>query len=363
MSRVYFSRRPAQPSAQAGLSLVELMISVVLGFILILGVTEIYVNSKGTYRMTEEMSRAQENARIAFEMLVPQVRMAGYTGCANLNTAPFTSIADITPTELAELLSTTANAVGGNEAVSSSSWTPALDTTLAGLLKPPLANTDVLTIQSSGGCDGGIVKKVPGAPEEKINITNTCGIAADDLVMISDCQSVGLFKVTSITTGKGGGVSWQNLVHSKGKNGNTANGFSPQYGLDAEVFKPISTSYYIATGAGAAPALWRLDNTATTPAPLELVEGVENMQVTYGLDTDATPDGVVDRYVTADAIPLAGHDWDRVIIARISLLVRSIEPVRTDNQSYTFAGITTNDRYLRQEYTTTVQLRNRGLRP
>lgn len=363
MSRIYFSRRPAlQPSAQTGLSLVELMISVLLGFILILGVTEIYVNSKGTYRMTEEMSRAQENARIAFEMLAPQLRMAGYTGCANLNTAPFTSI---TAPELAALLSTTANAIGGNEAVNSTTWTPARSATLAGLGKPPLPNTDVLTIQSSGGCDGGIVKKVPGPPEEKININNTCGIAANDLVMISDCQSVGLFKVTAITTGKGGGVSWQNLVHSKGKGGNTANGFVPQYGLDAEVFKPVSSSYYIATGAGTAPSLWKLDNAkpAVGNNPLELVEGVENMQVTYGLDTDATPDGVVDRYVTADAIPVGGKGWDRVIIARVSLLVRSIEPVRTDNQSYTFAGITTNDKYLRQEYTTTVQLRNRGLRP
>lgn len=362
MNRVYFSRRPAlQPSAQAGLSLVELMISVLLGFILILGVTEIYVNSKGTYRMTEAMSRVQENARIAFEMLVPQVRMAGYTGCANLNTINAENIADAPVNNEPPLVTFGPElSIRGNEAVSSSSWTPTLASTLAGLTKPPLPNTDVLTIQSSGGCNGQLVDPMPNKSAQiKISANNTCDIQQYDVVVISDCTRATVFRTVSVSNGQ----IKTTMAHSQAKN--SANFFAP-YKEDAEVYKPVSATYYIATGAGTAPSLWRLDNAQAVGGnnPLELVEGVENMQVTYGLDTtDTPPDGVVSRYVTADAIPLAGDDWDRVIIARISLLVRSIEPVRTDNQSDTFAGVTTNDKYLRQEYTTTVQLRNRGLRP
>ena len=47
---------------QRELSLVELMVSLVVGLILIYGVIEIYVNSKGTYRVNEEMARMQESA-------------------------------------------------------------------------------------------------------------------------------------------------------------------------------------------------------------------------------------------------------------------------------------------------------------
>jgi len=338
-------------SKQAGFSLVELMISVLLGFILIMGVTEIYVNSKGTYRMTEEMTRLQENARIAFEMLAPEVRMAGYTGCANINTANEEVIAKPPGAGKPPIVFTgPEDSITGNEG-GSSSWAPTLNSTLAGLTHPPLPNTDVVTIQSSVSCGGSLVDpmSLPDDPV-KISASNTCKLVEDAVLIISDCSHTTVFRTDSISN---------EVTHPATKN--TSASFQKNYKEDAEIYKSKNASYYIATGAGGHPALWQLDNGSDNP--LELVEGVENMQITYGVDTSATADGVVDRYVEADAIPVGGHDWDRVIITRLSLLLRSIEPVRTDSQSYIFAGITTTDKYLRQEYTTTIQLRNRGLQP
>jgi type IV pilus assembly protein PilW len=54
----------------------------------------------------------------------------------------------------------------------------------------------------------------------------------------------------------------------------------------------------------------------------ELVEGVENMQVLYGVDT-LNSDMVVDNYLTADAVS-AGNLWGSVIAARVSLLMSTV---------------------------------------
>jgi type IV pilus assembly protein PilW len=54
----------------------------------------------------------------------------------------------------------------------------------------------------------------------------------------------------------------------------------------------------------------------------EIVPGVENMQVLYGVDQfngDPTPDNVPDAYVTADQVT----DWTGVVAVRVALVARS----------------------------------------
>ncbi|MCZ6561207.1 MAG: prepilin-type N-terminal cleavage/methylation domain-containing protein, partial [Gammaproteobacteria bacterium] len=45
------------------MSLVELMISLLIGSILMVGAVSIFLKSKDTYRLNETMGRIQENAR------------------------------------------------------------------------------------------------------------------------------------------------------------------------------------------------------------------------------------------------------------------------------------------------------------
>jgi type IV pilus assembly protein PilW len=97
----------------------------------------------------------------------------------------------------------------------------------------------------------------------------------------------------------------------------------------------------------------------------EIVEGVENMQITYGVDTDAIMDGTANRYLPAASFaPTGASDWARVVSVRISLLLASAEDGMTDSpQSYNFNGgiVTSADRRLYQVMTTTLTLRNRAL--
>ena len=91
--------------------------------------------------------------------------------------------------------------------------------------------------------------------------------------------------------------------------------------------------------------------------PQELIEGIEAMQIRYGVDTDG--DRLVNSYVTADAVT----NWNSVISASFALLIRSVEPNSPEpgGRSFTLLGTSIgpfNDRYQRTLYTTTVTLRN-----
>jgi type IV pilus assembly protein PilW len=87
----------------------------------------------------------------------------------------------------------------------------------------------------------------------------------------------------------------------------------------------------------------------------ELAEGVENMQVLYGIDSN--DDGVANRYVDADDV----GNWTQVVSLQITLLVNSIEGAVSPGDMVclgcnVFAG--TQDGLIRAEFQTTIGIRN-----
>jgi type IV pilus assembly protein PilW len=119
--------------------------------------------------------------------------------------------------------------------------------------------------------------------------------------------------------------------------------------------------------------------TATDPTPayvvgsttwLELVPGVENMQILYGVDTDG--DRTANVYLRASDITSVNQD--QIVSARFSLLLRSpteISPI-ANNTTYVLNGVTVGsnpsasasataftDRRVRRVVDFTVNLRNR----
>ncbi len=109
----------------------------------------------------------------------------------------------------------------------------------------------------------------------------------------------------------------------------------------------------------------------------ELVEGIESMQVLYGVDTDIpfdTRDSIANEYVISSAVPDldadGNADWSRVVSLRIALLANSVDErtsapsPRTFNLldfpvgSYDGNSAMPTDRKIRRVYTTTVLIRN-----
>lgn len=93
-------------------------------------------------------------------------------------------------------------------------------------------------------------------------------------------------------------------------------------------------------------------------APEPIVEGIENMQILYGIDNDGDPE--VDRYVNATQM---GTFIDNVKSVQIAVLVRSSREVKEKAESKVYSLLdvaypSPTDRYMRAVFTTTIKLRN-----
>ena len=135
-----------------------------------------------------------------------------------------------------------------------------------------------------------------------------------DSVLISDCYDGDIFEVT--------GTPGSNIPH-----GVT---FSKAYKKAESGLYPVhENEYCIAPGIdGVTPALRRLRYPRKTGGALEcavhgdsLIEGAENLQILYGVDTDGTADGIANKYIPWSDNPTV-LDPDRIGSLRISLLLR-----------------------------------------
>jgi len=62
----------------AGMTLVALIMALAIAAVLMLGVSSIYVTSKRGYKIDDNLARQQENSRFSLEVMLHDLRMAGY---------------------------------------------------------------------------------------------------------------------------------------------------------------------------------------------------------------------------------------------------------------------------------------------
>lgn len=359
---------------QRGLTIVEILVAVTLSLILLAGVSQLFISSKRTYEVQDGLSRLQENGRFAVDYLARHVRMAGYMGCLsnaslitihnNLNNAATfannfsvgiegfeangTAPGDAYPIT-AENPAPSGNAAG---------WSSALDADLVGRVLP---GTDVIVIRNAAPSSVALV--APYNDSGQVFVSNPNDLQTGDILMVTDCQKASVFQATNVQpTGFG-----TNAVHSQASMvpGNNTSVWGPDqsYTEGGEIMKSEMRVFYVGRGGSGGPALFQrsLRNAGGGVALVsdELVEGVENMQVLYGEDTNG--DRTADIYRTAAAVA----DWGQVVSTRISLLVRSPENSLPEPETNTFdvGGVDVDpvdDRRLRQVFTTTITLRNRA---
>jgi len=125
--------------------------------------------------------------------------------------------------------------------------------------------------------------------------------------------------------------------------------------------------YFVAknsVGTDGVPTLKRAELTGSGFTIVPLVEGIENLKLEYGIDSNG--DGMPESYTTT---PATVDDWRNVTSAKVYLLARSTERSvgYTDTKTYTLDSATTIDpasdsnydqRYRRQVFSTTVKLAN-----
>ncbi|MEX2496948.1 MAG: PilW family protein [Woeseia sp.] len=364
--------RSSARSRQQGVTLVELMVSLLLGLLLTAGIIQVFAGNRITYAFNEGFSRIQENARFSLDHMAYNARMAGYSGCLsdvvvynNLD-APDSFRDDIDN----GLTGFNANGTGVGEnyaagatdpAPSSdvNAWTPSLPAQLANQVLP---GSDVLVIRAIAGDSQELVS--PYSDSSQLFVEDPKDFVEGEIMVVTDCQKASVFQLTNVTD-TGFGV---NLVHSNdGKyvpgNASPTWGSEQSYGLGAEVARLHTYAFYVGRGASNRPALFQLrlqlqSGTASGFVPEELVDGVETMQIRYGLDSDA--DGAINSWIAANAVA----DWKAIVAVELSLLTRAPEEygAETDSAQYNLGGTQfdpVDDRRLRQVFSTTIGVRNR----
>lgn len=329
---------------QSGFTLIELMLAMSLGLILLIGIFNVLLINLQSYRVQASVSRIQEVGRHVLEELAINIRNSGHRGCVR-NNANFVNWLN------SNYFSNFNQAVIGYNA-ETAGWSTTLPTELGTVA----AGTDVLSLASAVEIDAVISTAMSDPADTTISVREAQASFADgDLLIFSDCLTSDLFQTSGSTSDGAGNAIVANNVSSGSQPGNTAQPMSKAYDAGDHIYRHTVTSYFIAaSGQGTGNALWRR---VGQRAAEELVEGVDQLQVEFGVDTDG--DSAVNAYVS----PAAANS-SQIIAVRVYLLLRSLDrlSVDADTRSFVFAGETFgpfNDQATRQLFVKTVAIRNR----
>lgn len=392
----------------AGFTLIELMIALVLGSLLILGLLKVFDASRVSYKLSEGLARVQENSRFAMDYLQRDLRMVGHMGCVNDQArfmaipAEFRSafVAEEQPTDAqfdaapAELRFNTmvqgfeaANTAPGSALVlpANGGWSgsPTLPAYISSLVPAPIAGSDVVAIRYFSA-EGIPVKAFTGT---SITVDTTRwneviagnGIATPGLLAMGDCLNAVTFEATSVSKGAtdtviqvaAAGLNRSSLVNRLFAPGQTT------------LYRAETQVYYVglSQAPGNEPTLYRARFTAAPGAgavsivggePEAVVEGIENMQLIYGVDAQTSmskaPTGFVGRHAVASGVQ-PGADttpWRRTGLVQVAFLARSTERAGTSAallaQPPRLLGVQVtapDDGRYRTVYESTIAMRNR----
>lgn len=355
-----------------GFSIIELMIALVLGLLLSTGITKVFITTKDTYNLSENMARMQESARFAMQMLKQDVRMGGFLPC-RINDGNFVSSINGAP-GVFDFLDSSIVGYDDSDPNPFPAPFPAVGTSASNRV----ADTDAIVILR--GSDSGILGVTnhnPSSAVIRVNAPHT--FEPDDIAMICDGNNAAVFQITNanqsnqtLVHNTGGGASIGNCTKSLGGQGNCLfpdKIIDHSFGTEAQVVRFHSVGYYIGVSAsGDSSSLYRTRLSAGAfGAPEELLSGIENMQLLYGLDVSGGVEP--ERYVTANDV----SDWKDVVSVKIGILAHTPDPVNkiNDTKTYMVAGTEISDtapglthagdRRLRSVFNTIVKIRNRGL--
>ncbi len=308
---------------QRGMTLIELMVSMVIGLFLLLGAVTVYTEGRQNYQISEGIARVQENLRFAMDIMEPDIRLAGYWGLHNVGANVANAAVNVT--------------CDGNDVTA---W--ALDTDIGIRAENNIA----------AGESGEVAAGCPAFG---------AGIQLDTDVLeirrASSAPQALTAGIVQVESDREFGTIFSNGARPGGYLG-------PAAALNASnTFNVVVNTWYVSRDSDTQPGVPSLRRRALLNGVMvdeELISGVENMQIQFGIDTNA--DGTVDRYVDPEA-PVLGVS--QIISAHVWLLMRSEieESGFQDGATYTppdavLADITPADGFRRMEFSKTIFLRN-----
>jgi len=336
-----------QLKRQSGLTLVELMIATTLSIVLLAGVLLVFSANKTTYQLQNGLGTLQENGRYAMRQITADLQLAGFGGCLSPSLGPRIAVlATTAPTRIKDFAD--GEFFSGRDNKSGA-------VTYGGVTM--LAGTDAIEIRGPlrSGVNFVTGETLTTGTVELVGVDS--GISAGEFVVLSDCAGADIFRATTV------GTSGGNTQVAHASSGNSPATLSRLYGADSVATEFVSHTYFVGattrfhSSGQPINALYRFDGTSSQ----ELVDGVNNLQIEYALDTDSN--GVIDIYCDPGDSCWQANSWSQVSAIKVWLLADSVADASAVVAPYaSFAPSTvanpTPDNRLRQEFSTLVYVRN-----
>ncbi len=349
-----------------GISLVELLVAMAIGVTILNAIIQVYASNHKATGLISGVSSLQENSRIALSQLTQSLRLAGHFGGVT-EAEDFKDRGSLAITGIGEC---------------DSDWVfgqlPPTPTPTASPAPPPSPEGFHAFQGYQGENNIGSVENFP-----RDCIPSDQYVPDSDILVVRYADPVGSARDDDldndkiyVRTSTGGGIDGVEFFLGSGKNsvevgtGVTGVGtYNYQYRIEAYFLRPCSQLTDGACEDGI-PTLVRYQLDGDELSSEAIAEGVEQLQIEYGLDTEdengkeGLQDFVADTYETANE--LEQSDWGKVVSIRFSIVVRSeLQETDYDDNNvydlvddYDYTPETELRSYRRKLYTKVVQLRN-----
>lgn len=329
---------------QRGFSIVELMISMTIGLLILMGMTTLFVNNSQAQNEIEKANRQIENGRFGIQVMAGDLRNAGYYG-------EFDPIALTAPAALVDPCSVDMDDIRLGLTLPVQGYDNGSDA--PSCLQDVKSGTDIVAVRHTATCVAGV---------------GTCSAlgVSGPFFQASTCNNTS--ELGSATVTDHYAIDLDGSTLDRHDRTCTATAGS---GALAPIRRYLTHIYYVAnndvSGDGI-PTLKRaelnVDNGELVITVSPLIEGIENIQLEYGLDSAAT--GSTASY---SAAPSTVAQWQSVVSVKLNILARNLEATsgHVDNRDYVLGRKAdgtdntvgaTSDAYKRHVFQSTIVLPN-----
>jgi type IV pilus assembly protein PilW len=308
----HFKLHLSKAAGVAGFSLVELMVSITIGLFLLLGLATLLLNSTSTHTEMQKSSAQIENGRYATQLLTEDIRLAGYYGeysPTGYNVPEKPCAAAVTP-----VAPNMPSPIGYDLTATGTDFS---------CMTNRQAGTGVLVLRRVQTVTATVnpITTVTGATYLQVSQCNSDSSTTPFKFLVADATPAGEFTLRTIACDST---------------------------IPAALRKFVVHIYYISScnvctpTSDGIPTLKMVEYVdGAAQAPVALVEGIEDMQLDYGIDAsnDGSPDSYVADMDTTSTQRLVGTpaNWANVMAVRINLLARNITPTKGYDDSKTYA--------------------------
>jgi type IV pilus assembly protein PilW len=367
--------------AQKGFSLLELLIAALIGSVILASVISSYATIHKSSAFTSNLMAMHQQAQFAFDYMEKHLLMRGHFGCFKSteiptgNPATFTAprfIANQLPYSVENMqgiagfkIQTSGNCSGGSGICADR--LPAAIISGGGIsyaqhdeaAPRTLGGSDVISV-SYASVPRATLRQDMNSPGSDLKLTVLDGFDSFDnnILTIGNCTQIDVFAASSIAN--------DGVVLSPGKN--AAQELSDAYKKDVAIREFHNITFYIADSGRKNMAddniisLYIVDINGEIS---ELVEGIENLKILYGVTNDV---GNI-SYISADH---ADFNDRNIVSVQIGMLLRTADQVSqyADEKTYVIAGESvgppngntvikhSGGKYVRHAFNSTLKLRN-----